>query len=137
MNEFIEQFLVEARELVAQATSDLLALEQRPDDPERIDSVFRAFHTLKGAAGIVEFEPMGRALHAAESVLAEFRSKANSISPAIIDECLACLDQVTRWLDDMEVDRRDARRCGRRRRRHRAAFRSSDCDRGGREFGAG
>jgi two-component system chemotaxis sensor kinase CheA len=103
MNEFIEQFLVEARDLIELATSDLLALEQRPDDPERIDSVFRAFHTLKGAAGIVEFEPMERALHAMESALAGFRSKASAISPTIVDECLACLDQVTRWLDDMEA----------------------------------
>jgi two-component system, chemotaxis family, sensor kinase CheA len=103
MNEFIEQFLLEARELIAQATSDLMALEQQSDDLERLDSVFRAFHTLKGAAGIVEFEPMGRALHAVESVLASFRSRANSASPAIIDECLACLDQVTWWLNDMEV----------------------------------
>jgi two-component system chemotaxis sensor kinase CheA len=103
MNEFIEQFLVEARDLIELATSDLLALEARPDDPERIDSVFRAFHTLKGAAGIVEFEPMGRALHAVESALVGFRSKASTISPTIVDECLACLDQVTRWLDDMEA----------------------------------
>ena len=103
MNEFVEQFLLESRELVEQATSDLLALEQRTDDREKIDDVFRAFHTLKGAAGIVEFEPMGRALHAGESVLAEFRSGGRSISPAIIDGCLACLDRVTQWLDDMEA----------------------------------
>lgn len=103
MNEFIEQFLIESRELVAEATAALLALEQRTDDSNRIDGVFRAFHTLKGAAGIVEFEPMGRALHAAESVLAGFRSTSNVISPVVIDECLACLDQVTRWLDEMEA----------------------------------
>jgi len=101
MNEFVEQFLLEARELIEQATGDLLALEQRANDPDKIDSAFRAFHTLKGAAGIVEFEPMARALHAVEGVLSGFRSKARPISPAIIDECLACLDQVTRWLDDM------------------------------------
>jgi two-component system, chemotaxis family, sensor kinase CheA len=103
MNEFIEQFLLEARELIEQATSDLLALEHQADDPEKIDGVFRAFHTLKGAAGIVDFEPMGRALHAVESILAGFRSRTNVISPTIINECLACLDQVTRWLDDMEA----------------------------------
>ena len=103
MNEFVEQFLLEARELVAQASGDLLALEQQMDDPEKIDSVFRAFHTLKGAAGIVEFEPMSRALHSVENALAEFRSRASSVSPVIIDDCLASLDQVTRWLDEMEA----------------------------------
>ena len=58
MNEFVEQFLIEGRELVAQGNDDLLALEERPDDRERLDSAFRAFHTLKGAAGIVDFVAM-------------------------------------------------------------------------------
>jgi len=51
MNEFVEQFVIEGRELVAQGNDDLLALEERPDDKERLDSAFRALHTLKGAAG--------------------------------------------------------------------------------------
>ena len=74
MNEFIEQFLIEGRELVAQGNDDLLALEEQPGDKERLDSAFRAFHTLKGAAGIVDFDAMARALHAAEDVLSAVRS---------------------------------------------------------------
>ena len=103
MNEFVEQFLVETRELVEHASDDLLALEQGASGAERIDSLFRAFHTLKGAAGIVEFAPMGRALHSAEGVLSEVRSAQKPISPKIVDDCLACLDQITRWLDEMQV----------------------------------
>jgi two-component system chemotaxis sensor kinase CheA len=103
MNEFIEQFLLEARELVAQATDDLLALEQDAGARDRIDSLFRAFHTLKGAAAIVEFAPMGRALHAAEGVLSEVRSAARPMSPRIVDDGLACLDQITRWLGEMQA----------------------------------
>ena len=49
MNEFLEQFLIEGRELVEQGNDDLLALEEHPDDRERLDGAFRAFHTLKGA----------------------------------------------------------------------------------------
>ena len=62
MNEFVEQFLIEGRELVAQGNDDLLALEERPDDRERLDGAFRAFHTLKGAAGIVDFVAMATGL---------------------------------------------------------------------------
>ena len=54
MNEFLEQFLVECRELIDQATADLLALEENPGDGEKLDGAFRAFHTLKGSAGIVD-----------------------------------------------------------------------------------
>ncbi len=103
MNEFIEQFLVEGRELVAQGSDDLLALEENPGDKERLDSAFRAFHTLKGAAGIVDFEAMGQALHAGEDVLSAVRSGAVIMTAAVTDLCLACLDQVTTWLDQMQA----------------------------------
>ena len=104
MNEFLEQFLAECRELVEQATADLLALEERPDERERIDSVFRGFHTLKGAAGIMEFDPMVRALHAAEDVLSAVRSAAAGVSALVVGDCLAALDQVSQWLDHVEAD---------------------------------
>ena len=103
MNEFVEQFLIEGRELVAQGNDDLLALEERPDDRERLDGAFRAFHTLKGAAGIVDFTAMARALHAAEDVLSAARSNSAPITPALIDMCLACLDQVSTWIDQMRA----------------------------------
>jgi two-component system chemotaxis sensor kinase CheA len=103
MNEFIEQFLAESHELVAQATDDLLALEEQPRNRERLDSLFRAFHTLKGAAGIVEFAAMEQALHAAEDVLAAVRSDAGQVTPALVGDCLICLDQVVQWLETMQV----------------------------------
>jgi two-component system, chemotaxis family, sensor kinase CheA len=103
MNEFVEQFLLESRELVAQATDDLMALEEKPSDRERLDGAFRAFHTLKGAAGIVEFAAMARTLHAAEDVLATLRSSGEPIASTVLDECLTCLDLTSRWLDDMEA----------------------------------
>jgi two-component system chemotaxis sensor kinase CheA len=102
MNEFIEQFLIECRELVAEATDDLLALEDAPQDRERLDGAFRAFHTLKGAAGIVEFQAMGRALHAAEDVLSDARGGTVPVTPALIGDALTCLDQVVQWLDETQ-----------------------------------
>jgi two-component system chemotaxis sensor kinase CheA len=103
MNEFLEQFLIEARELVDQATEDLLALEQAPDDRGRLDSAFRAFHTLKGAAGIIDFDAMGRLLHAAEDVLAAVRAGDRPVTVDLISLCLACVDQVVQWLEGMEA----------------------------------
>jgi two-component system chemotaxis sensor kinase CheA len=102
MNEFLEQFLVEGRELIEQATHDLLELEQAPDDSECLDGAFRAFHTLKGAAGIVEFSAMGEALHAVEDALAAVRAGKSAISAELITDCLASLDQVSAWLKTIE-----------------------------------
>ena len=102
MNEFIEQFLLESRELVEQATDDLLTLEKAPADKERLDSAFRAFHTLKGGAGIIDFAAMEKAVHGAEDVLAAARSGSRPITTRLIGDCLACLDQVVQWLDSMQ-----------------------------------
>jgi two-component system chemotaxis sensor kinase CheA len=102
MNEFLEQFLIESRDLVAQGTDDLMALAENPNDRERLDGAFRAFHTLKGAAGIVEFGAMTRTLHAAEDILASLRSSEESINPDTLDEFLTCLDLTSRWLDAMQ-----------------------------------
>ena len=102
MNEFIEQFLIESREHVEQATADLLALEKVPEDKASLDSAFRAFHTLKGGAGIVDFDAMAHAIHAAEDVLANVRSGTQVITTRLIGDCLTCLDQVVQWLDTMQ-----------------------------------
>jgi two-component system chemotaxis sensor kinase CheA len=98
-----QQFVTEARELIRQATDDLIVLERDGASPERIDRVFRAFHTLKGSAGVVELPAMSVMLHAAEDLLASVRQGAQSSGPEIIDAALACLDQVSRWVDDFEV----------------------------------
>lgn len=99
MNEFLQQFLIESRELVDAASDGLLTLEEAPQDAERLDEVFRAFHTLKGGAGIVKFDAMERAVHAAEDVLSAARTRTHSLTPSRVDQCLACLDQVVQWLD--------------------------------------
>ena len=103
MNEFIEQFLIEARELVDQGTEDLLALEANPGDRERLDSAFRAFHTLKGAAGIIDFAAMARALHMAEDALETVRSGVKPLSARLVGDCLSALDQVVQWLEQIEA----------------------------------
>jgi two-component system chemotaxis sensor kinase CheA len=103
MNEFLEQFLLEARELAEQATGELLALERAPDSKEHLDGAFRAFHTLKGGAGIVDFSAMSRAVHAAESVLTMVRAGELQISADLTGDCLACIDQIIQWLDEIQA----------------------------------
>lgn len=96
-------FLVEGRELAAQAGEDLEALLRTPNDRARLDSCFRAIHTLKGSVGLFDLPAMARLLHAAEDRLSTQRSGA-----AITTEALAALvevaDQIDRWLDSLEHD---------------------------------
>ena len=103
MNEFLEQFLLESRELVDEATRELLALEQAPEDKHRLDAAFRAFHTLKGGAGIVDFSAMARALHVAEEALSIGRRGEDFIASTLVGDCLNMIDQVVRWLDEIRA----------------------------------
>ena len=102
MSELMAQFVLESRDLVEQATAGLAALEQSQQDRECLDATFRAIHTLKGGAAIVEFHAMERAVHAAEEVMSRARSGECALTGSVIGECLACLDQVVRWLDVIE-----------------------------------
>lgn len=103
MDEFLEQFLVESRELVEQASADLLALEENPGDNERLEGAFRAFHTLKGSAAIVDFAAMANVTHVVEDLLAKVRKGQLIVSRGLITDCLAYLNVVTQWLDAMEA----------------------------------
>jgi two-component system chemotaxis sensor kinase CheA len=102
MDELLGQFLIESRELADKAADDLLALEKTPNDRQRFEDVFRAFHTLKGGAGIVEFAAMQEALHCAEDALAAARAESRPVSAVDIGNCLTCLDQVLEWLGAIE-----------------------------------
>src|ERR1700754_4116783 len=104
MDEFVEQFLIESRELVEQASADLLALEENPGDTNHLESAFRAFHTLKGSAAIVDFAAMVNATHAIEDLLARVRKGQEAVTRGLVTDCLTFLNILSGWLDVMAVD---------------------------------
>jgi len=104
MDELLSQFLIEARELIAQAGEDLAALARDGEDRARIDSAFRAIHTLKGSVAIFDMAAAGRALHAAEDVLERARAGTHRLDEREIAALVAVIDQTDRWVDMMEQD---------------------------------
>lgn len=102
MDDLLRHFIVEARELVQQATDDLLALERDPTSIVHLDSAFRAVHTLKGSVGLFDFAPMGLALHAAEDLLGALRSEQERIEGDVIDALLDCITQTEQWVGVIE-----------------------------------
>jgi len=103
MDQLIDQFLVEGRELVQQAADDLTALAGRPDSAPLIDAVFRAVHTLKGSTGLFDLQPFGEMLHAAEDLLGALRKQQLPADTDIIGTLVLCVDQAARWLDAVEA----------------------------------
>ncbi|PSJ43062.1 chemotaxis protein CheA [Allosphingosinicella deserti] len=102
MDELFEQFLIEGRELIARGTEDLLALEAGADAAARIDSAFRAVHTLKGSVAIFDLAPMAAMLHAAEDLLGAARGRGGALGSEAIRALLACLDRCDQWVDALE-----------------------------------
>jgi two-component system, chemotaxis family, sensor kinase CheA len=102
MDDLLQHFIIEARDLVQQATDDLLALERDPSDAARLDSAFRAVHTLKGSVGLFDFAPLNAALHAAEDLLGALKEQRSSIDTAAIDSLMECIARTEQWVAAIE-----------------------------------
>jgi two-component system chemotaxis sensor kinase CheA len=102
VDDLLAQFVIEAAELTQQAAEDLLALEREPGDRARLDSAFRAIHTLKGSVGLFDLAPMQSALHAAEDVLGLAKKEDAELDPSRIDPMFAVVEWVDRCVRDLE-----------------------------------
>jgi len=91
-SELRDDFLVEAGELVERLGDQLIGLEKSPRDPELLNAVFRAFHTVKGGAGFLAVEPMVQLCHHAEDLLNVARNGQLLIDASRMDALLEALD---------------------------------------------
>ena len=98
-DELIEIFVAEGRELIDQAATAIATLRRGGEDAAALDELFRAFHTLKGSAGLMGFGPMSEVFHAGEDRLAAARAGGGRLDGALADALLAVLDQTEAWLD--------------------------------------
>ena len=104
----IQEFLVESSELVDQAVQDLVVLESAPADPETLNRIFRALHTIKGTAGFLGFEEIVRLSHRAEDALNDLRKGIYVASPHIVDLLLKVVDLLRSMLKDIGAKRSGA-----------------------------
>ncbi|MBO9711447.1 chemotaxis protein CheA [Sphingomonas sp.] len=103
MDELLEQFLIEGRDLAAEAEAALADLAGDSGDQAALDRAFRAFHTLKGSVAIFDMAPAERTLHAAEDRLAAARKGSDALDRVLVETLIACIDQAQRWIDEMEA----------------------------------
>lgn len=103
--EILQDFLVEAGEILEQLSEQLVDLERNPDDLPLLNSIFRGFHTVKGGAGFLQFEALVNCCHYAENVFDILRNGQRSVTPELMDVVLQALDAVN---DMFEVVRSGA-----------------------------
>lgn len=100
MNPLLEQFLLEARENLAFIDQNLESIGS--DDPELLNSVFRAAHTLKGGSGIVGFDGIKRITHHAEDMLDMLRSGKLEFRAEMIESLYNAFDEVVNLVEAAE-----------------------------------
>ncbi|HOI53461.1 MAG TPA: Hpt domain-containing protein, partial [Azonexus sp.] len=99
MDEITSVFVQESREQLAEMESCLLGLEQNPDDPDKINAIFRAAHTIKGGAGVIECHFIEAFTHRVENVLDALRNGALGVTPALTTLLLGCCDHMLSLID--------------------------------------
>ena len=99
----IREFMAESCDRIVAAEAALLVLEKSPGDIEQINTVLRAFHTIKGAAGFLGLGPIEKLAHQAESLLIRARDGEIQIIDDHADLALRCSD-VLRGMTEQLAD---------------------------------
>ena len=93
-DEILQDFLVEAGEILELLSEQLVELEQAPEDADLLNAVFRGFHTVKGGAGFLALDSMVDCCHVCEDVFNVLRNGERLVSPGLMDCVLQGLDAV-------------------------------------------
>jgi two-component system chemotaxis sensor kinase CheA len=88
----LQTFLAEAEETFVHMEKFLVLLESRPGDDQLLHALFRDAHTLKGAAGLVGFDPVRDLAHDLEDVLERLRNRSLSVSDGLVTLLLRSVD---------------------------------------------
>lgn len=92
MQEIMEDFLVEAFEMIEQLDQDLVELENNPEDLDLLNRIFRVAHTIKGSSSFLNFDILTRLTHNMEDVLNKARRDELKITPDVMDVVLHSVD---------------------------------------------
>src|SRR4051794_30366056 len=94
----VKEFLVESHENLDKLDGDLVALEKDPSDGDRLSSVFRTIHTIKGTCGFFGFSQLGAVTHAGENLLSKLRGGELLFGGPITTGLLRLVDSVRQIL---------------------------------------
>jgi two-component system chemotaxis sensor kinase CheA len=102
-SEYLPMFLAEGREHLQELNLAVVRIEERPDDQDTIDEIFRAAHSLKGMSATMGFAGMAALTHEMENVFELLRQRRGGIGREAIDVLLGCLDLLTAAVDSIDT----------------------------------
>ena len=94
MDDLLSEFLTETNERIESLDVELVRLEQEPNAPELLGSIFRLVHTIKGTCGFLGLPRLESVAHAAENVLGKFRDGALLVTPDAVTLIFESLDKI-------------------------------------------
>ncbi|HCD14239.1 chemotaxis protein CheA [Shewanella sp.] len=92
--EILQDFLIEAGEILELLQEQLVSLENNPEDTDLLNAIFRGFHTVKGGAGFLGLGPMVDVCHEAENTFDLLRTGKRSVNSELMDIILQALDTI-------------------------------------------
>jgi two-component system chemotaxis sensor kinase CheA len=101
-DEVIREFLIESNENLNRLDSEIVDLERHPS-PERLASIFRTIHTIKGTCGFLGFGVLEGITHHAETILSQLRTGQKTVDGALVSLILETIDAVRRILANVEA----------------------------------
>lgn len=103
MDDLIVEFLTETNESLQELDTDLITLEQNPNDKNLISKIFRLMHTIKGTCGFLGLPRLETVAHRAENVMGRFRDGNLEVTPEYVSLILESLDRVRFLLGHIEA----------------------------------
>lgn len=97
--DILQDFLVEAGEILERLSQQLVDLEQRPEDKDLLNAIFRGFHTVKGGAGFLSLTPMVECCHVTENLFDILRNGKRTVTSELMDVVLQALDMVNQQFE--------------------------------------
>ena len=97
VSQYLEIFLDETNEHLQNLNTQILSLEQEPDNSDTINEIFRAAHSLKGMAGTMGYKRMQNLTHDMENVFSEVRNGNITVKASMIDVLFQCLDALEEY----------------------------------------
>jgi len=102
-DEILQDFLVEAGEILELLGEQLVELEQKPEDFDLLNAIFRGFHTIKGGAGFLALDPLVGVCHKAEDVFDVLREGERKVTAELMDVILEVVDVVNEMFDQVKT----------------------------------
>ncbi len=94
MDDLLSEFLAEAVEGIEVLDAELISLEQNPNDPALLGSIFRVLHTIKGTSGFLDLPRLESVAHASENILGKFRDGDLEVTPHAVTLILEAVDAI-------------------------------------------